>query len=81
MIKAFEAILLARIDHKLRGEALTELPIEFRELLVLREMEELSYKEIAELCDLPIGTAMSRRARGRAHLQQRVAHGESGTPK
>jgi RNA polymerase sigma-70 factor, ECF subfamily len=73
-----ETILLARIDHESLRQALTELPIEFREVLVLREMEELSYKEIAALCDLPIGTVMSRLARGRRHLQQRLARSESG---
>jgi len=76
-----ETILLAHIDHRLLKEALTELPIEFREVLVLREMEELSYKEIAELCDLPLGTVMSRLARGRARLQQRLTSGESGSVK
>jgi DNA-directed RNA polymerase specialized sigma24 family protein len=48
------------------------LPITFREVLVLREMEELSYKEISTLCDLPIGTVMSRLARARERLQQRL---------
>jgi RNA polymerase sigma-70 factor (ECF subfamily) len=44
-------------------------------------MEELSYKEIAALCDLPIGTVMSRLARGRRHLQQRLARSEPGNLK
>ncbi len=68
-----ETVLLQRIDHDLLREALSELPIEFREVLILREMEELSYKEIAALADLPIGTVMSRLARARARLQQRLA--------
>jgi RNA polymerase sigma-70 factor, ECF subfamily len=76
-----ETILFARIDYELLRQALAELPIEFREVLVLREMEDLSYKEIAALCDLPIGTVMSRLARGRTRLQQRLAHSESGTVK
>jgi len=73
-----ETIFLSRIDQEVLRQALTELPIEFREVLVLREMEELSYKEIAALCDLPIGTVMSRLARGRRRLQQRFARHESG---
>ena len=76
-----ETIFLARIDVEELRQAVTDLPIEFREVLVLREMEELSYKEIAALCDLPIGTVMSRLARGRRHLQRRFARHESGTLK
>lgn len=49
--------------------ALEALPLEFREALVMREMEGLSYKEIAEVADVPIGTVMSRLARARRHLQ------------
>ena len=68
-----ETVLLQRIDHDLLKQALSELPIEFREVLILREMEGLSYKQIAALADLPIGTVMSRLARARARLQQRLA--------
>ena len=68
-----ETVLFQRIDQDLIRQALTELPIEFREVLILREMEGLSYKEIAALADLPIGTVMSRLARARARLQQRLA--------
>ena len=68
-----ETVLLQRIDQDLLRQALTELPIEFREVLILREMEGLSYKEIAALAELPIGTVMSRLARARARMQQRLA--------
>ncbi len=68
-----EAVLRQRIDHDLLRQALNELPIEFREVLILREMEGLSYKEIAAVADLPIGTVMSRLARSRARLQERLA--------
>ena len=68
-----EIALLQRIDQDLLRQALTELPIEFREVVILREMEGLSYKEIAALAELPIGTVMSRLARARARLQQRLA--------
>ena len=54
--------------------ALEELPPEFREVLVLREFEELSYKEIARITDLPIGTVMSRLARGRKRLQRALVN-------
>jgi len=47
-----------------------ELPEEFREVLILREMEDLSYREIAEVTGTPIGTVMSRLARARALLRE-----------
>lgn len=50
-------------------EGLDHLPVEFREVLVLRELEGLSYKEIAHVSGVPIGTVMSRLARGRRQLQ------------
>ena len=65
--------MLQRIDAELLRRALEELPIEFREVMVLREMEGLSYKEIAALAELPIGTVMSRLARARKRLQQTLA--------
>jgi len=46
------------------------LPVEFREVLILRELEGLSYKEIADIAGLPLGTVMSRLARARRRLQQ-----------
>lgn len=49
--------------------ALEELPVEFREALVLRELEGLSYKEIADVAEVPLGTVMSRLARARRLLQ------------
>ena len=52
--------------------AITALPTEFREVLILRELEGLSYKQIAEVAELPIGTVMSRLARARGLLQQRL---------
>ena len=52
------------------NEALERLPLEFREVIVLRELEGLSYKEIAELAGIPVGTVMSRLARARERLQE-----------
>jgi RNA polymerase sigma-70 factor (ECF subfamily) len=48
--------------------ALAKLPPEYREVLVLREMEDLSYREIAAIADVPVGTVMSRLSRGRRRL-------------
>ena len=53
------------------NRAIASLPEEFRETLVLREMEDLSYREIAEITGAPIGTVMSRLARARALLRER----------
>jgi RNA polymerase sigma-70 factor (ECF subfamily) len=65
-----EAILLATARGDLVRRALEELPAEFREIVILREMEGLSYKEIAEVTSVPVGTVMSRLARARARLQK-----------
>ena len=65
-----EAILLAAARSDLVRRALEELPAEFREIVILREMEGLSYKEIAEVTAIPVGTVMSRLARARARLQK-----------
>src|SRR5262249_17985713 len=55
-------------DRALVTEALERLPAEQREILVLREMEDLAYKEIADILEVPIGTVMSRLARARGAL-------------
>jgi RNA polymerase sigma-70 factor (ECF subfamily) len=52
--------------------AIADLPVEFREIVILREMEGFSYKEIADLAEVPIGTVMSRLARARKLLQKRL---------
>ena len=67
-----EAILAREDDKGLVNQALEALPIEFREALVLRELEELSYKEIAEVAGIPMGTVMSRLARGRRLLGEEL---------
>ena len=51
-------------------EAIAALPLGFREVLILRELEELPYRDIARVVDIPIGTVMSRLARARALLQR-----------
>ncbi len=52
------------------ADAVAELPVGFREVVILRELEGLSYKDIARVVDIPIGTVMSRLARARALLQR-----------
>ena len=65
-----ESVLTRTQDIKLLDRALAEIPTEYREALVLREIEDLSYKQIASAIDVPIGTVMSRLARGRRLLLQ-----------
>src|SRR6266481_4367819 len=60
-------------DAELVTKAMDELPAEFQEILVLRHQEGLSYKEIADIAQIPPGTVMSRLARARAKLREYLA--------
>ena len=64
-----EAMQLRDADRQLIQDCLERLPPEYREVLVLRELEEMSYKQIAAVTELPIGTVMSRLARGRKRMR------------
>jgi RNA polymerase sigma factor (sigma-70 family) len=66
----FDATEDAQANRNLVHDAIAALPLAFREVIVLRELEELSYKEIASAIDAPIGTVMSRLARGRRQLSE-----------
>lgn len=68
-----EAPLIANEERELLRRALEKLPPEFRETIVLRELEGLSYKEIAAVTGIPVGTVMSRLARARERLQECLA--------
>lgn len=79
-----EASLVRSSEERLLRDALKNLPVEYREVLVMRELEELSYKEIAAAAELPLGTVMSRLARARKKLQaslhkQRSSHSTPNT--
>jgi RNA polymerase sigma-70 factor (ECF subfamily) len=65
-----DARLLEEADTNSLRRAIEELPVEFREALVMRELEGLSYKEIAEVANVPMGTVMSRLARARRLLRE-----------
>ncbi|WP_326489713.1 RNA polymerase sigma factor [Paraburkholderia sp. ZP32-5] len=65
-----QTLLIRDEDARQVHEALAQLPVEYREVLILRELEEMGYREIAVVADVPIGTVMSRLARGRRKLAQ-----------
>jgi RNA polymerase sigma-70 factor, ECF subfamily len=68
-LMAMGAALDRAQDRQTVRAAIDQLPPEFRETIILRELEDLSYKEIADIAGVPIGTIMSRLARGRRQLQ------------
>jgi RNA polymerase sigma factor (sigma-70 family) len=65
-----ETLMLQDADGRLLRHALEELPANFREVLVLRELEGLSYKEIADVADIPLGSVMSSLSRARERLRR-----------
>jgi RNA polymerase sigma-70 factor (ECF subfamily) len=65
-----EALVASELNRQRINEAIAALPLPFREVLVLRELEDLSYRDIARIADIPIGTVMSRLARGRRLLAE-----------
>jgi RNA polymerase sigma-70 factor, ECF subfamily len=75
-----EAALLRRAAKEALGRALDRLAPEFREVIVLRELEGLSYKEISDVAGVPVGTVMSRLSRARTRLQQALREEEEGRP-
>ena len=71
VLKSQRALVMAAVD---------QLPVEFREVILMREVEELSYKEISVLLKIPIGTVMSRLARARKRLQKSLCNQQSHGP-
>lgn len=65
-----ESLLVAQADRQLVQEALEQLPVHYREILLLCEVEEMSYQEISEALAVPIGTVMSRLFRARKALRE-----------
>ena len=68
-----EAALAQRQDLAALDDALNALPVAWRECLILREVEALSYKEMARIMEIPIGTVMSRLSRARTQLKKTLA--------
>jgi RNA polymerase sigma-70 factor (ECF subfamily) len=65
-----ETLVLRKLDVEAIRGLVAALPDVFREVIVLREIEDMSYREIAAIVDAPVGTVMSRLARGRAMLRE-----------
>jgi len=72
-----ETLLLRDIDQATVGRLMQRLPSAYREILLLREVEEFSYREIADITGKPVGTVMSRLSRAREALRG-LWHGEAG---
>lgn len=72
LIRHPEDALLRSVVHGDVDRALRELPLAHREVVILADLEGLTYKEIAQVVECPIGTVMSRLSRGRAQLRQRL---------
>ena len=70
--------LIAKLDRNRVSQAIARLPEGFREVVVLREIEELSYQDIAAIVGVPIGTVMSRLARGRERLRALLSDEKEG---
>jgi RNA polymerase sigma-70 factor (ECF subfamily) len=68
-----ETALIAKTDAARLEAAIAELPVPFRETLVLRDLQGLEYREISRVTEVPIGTVMSRLARARRHLIALIA--------
>ena len=67
-----ETVLMERSDWQRVQTAIDDLPVAFREILLLCELEEMSYREIAETLSVPVGTVMSRLSRARRMLAERL---------
>jgi len=75
-----EIVLLRQQDSDTIRKLVTALPQPFREAIVLREMNDLSYHEMAEVAGVPVGTVMSRLARARSMLRAAWNVAEGSTP-
>jgi RNA polymerase sigma-70 factor (ECF subfamily) len=73
-----EVMVLSKSNLGQLKDCVEALPLDYREIVVLRELEELSYREISEIAGIPVGTVMSRLSRGRKRLEDCVAARTNG---
>src|SRR6202035_5433411 len=71
-------LYVSKLEAEQVRAAIQQLPVEFREIVILREYEDLSYREIASVMGCPVGTVMSRLARARAKLRELLSAGGAG---
>jgi RNA polymerase sigma-70 factor (ECF subfamily) len=71
-------LLLARIEQQAIQKALEQLPLNYREIILLCDLEEMSYREIAQTLDIPAGTVMSRLSRARRAMRSLLTAPEEG---
>jgi RNA polymerase sigma-70 factor, ECF subfamily len=73
-----ESLLLARVEQETIRSALEDLPVNYREIILLCDFEDMSYQEISQALDIPMGTVMSRLSRGRKNMRALLAAGVKG---
>jgi RNA polymerase sigma-70 factor (ECF subfamily) len=78
MVETPESVLLAHVELTAIQNALTELPVNFREIILLCDLEEMSYQEISQTLAIPIGTVMSRLSRARKAMRTLLSAGTEG---
>jgi RNA polymerase sigma-70 factor (ECF subfamily) len=76
-----ESVLLARVQQETIQNALENLPVKFREIVLLCDLEEMSYQEIGETLGIPIGTVMSRLSRARKAMRELLTAKLQGAPR
>jgi len=75
-----EEALVRRADIELVRKAIARLPVAFQEVLLLADIEEMKYQEVADTLDIPIGTVMSRLARARKQVREHILESAGGKP-
>jgi len=75
-----EEALVRRADIELVRKAIARLPAAFQEVLLLADIEEMKYQEVADTLDIPIGTVMSRLARARKQVRKHILESAGGKP-
>ena len=73
-----ELVLLARVEQKAIEKALEKLPVNYREIILLCDLEEMSYQEISQALAIPMGTVMSRLSRARKAMRSLLTAGMEG---
>jgi RNA polymerase sigma-70 factor (ECF subfamily) len=76
-----ESASIRRDEERVLGRLIADLPDDYRDVLILREVEDMSYREIATVINVPLGTVMSRLARARVALKKHWLRQVGGEPR